>query len=124
MTQVPPPRDETKSLAARARQQAAVAEIGRRALEEEDLEALLREAAESVARTLGVEFSQALELLPGEGALLLKAGVGWSDGLVGAARVPAGRESQAGFTIETAGPVVVKDLKSGSRFPGSSILHA
>src|SRR3712207_2751900 len=46
-------------------QQAVVAELGIRALANDDLQDLMDEAAASVAQTLGVEYSKVVELLPG-----------------------------------------------------------
>ncbi len=63
-----------------------------------------------------------LRLLPGEQGLLLAAGVGWKDGLVGHALVEA-EGSQAGYTLQTNRPVVVDDLRTETRFHGPAILH-
>ncbi|MCA1738349.1 MAG: PAS domain S-box protein [Actinobacteria bacterium] len=107
----------------RARQQAAVAELGRRALTEPDLSALMDEAVEVVAHTLGVEYCKILKLLPEGDDLLLCAGVGWDEGLVGRAKVSAGLDSQAGYTLFTDEPVVVEDLNTESRFSGPPLLR-
>jgi PAS domain S-box-containing protein len=107
----------------RARQQAATAELGRRALTETDLSALMEKTVEMVARTLDVEYSKVLELLPEGDALVLRAGVGWKEGLAGRATVSAGLDSQAGYTLFTDGPVVVEDLRAERRFSGPSLLH-
>lgn len=108
--------------AARARQQADVAELGQLALAGAEIDAVMREAAERVRATLGVEFVEVLELLP-DGALLLREGVGWRDGLVGTATVPSGRGSQGGFTLDTEAPVTVEDLSAETRFTGSPLLR-
>src|SRR5512138_2820410 len=71
----------------RERQQAAVAELGQRALGGIDLQELMYETASSLATTLEVENTKILELLPSGDALLLRAGVGWKDGLIGKAIV-------------------------------------
>ena len=83
----------------RARQQEAIADIGRQALGGADLSALMQAITALVAKTLSVEFCKVLELLPGNDALLLRAGVGWREGLVGQATVSAGTNSQAGYTL-------------------------
>ncbi len=77
------------ALRERMRQQEAVAELGLAALGS-DLDMLLEKAVELVARTLDVEYCELLELLPDGTTLLLRAGVGWTDGQVGHATVPAG----------------------------------
>ena len=86
------------TLRERMRQQEAVAELGLAALGS-DLDALLEKAVKLVARTLDVEHCELLELLPDGTALLLRAGVGWTEGLVGRATVAVGTSSQAGYTV-------------------------
>jgi signal transduction histidine kinase len=69
-----------------------------------------------VARTLGVEHAKIVEVLPGGEELLLRAGVGWGEGLVGRAREDAGHGSQAGFTLLSDEPVVSDDVRAEERF--------
>jgi PAS domain S-box-containing protein len=104
------------NLATRVRQQAAIAELGRRALAGSDLSALLEAAVDAVVRTLDVQFVEVLELLPGGDALRLRAGAGWENGIPGEATVRSGRDSQAGFTLASEAPVVVEELARETRF--------
>jgi PAS domain S-box-containing protein/putative nucleotidyltransferase with HDIG domain len=106
----------------RARQHAALAALGRLALEA-DLDTLLQSATELVAQALSVELCKVLQVLPDGGAAVLRAGVGWRDGLVGTATVPLGEASQAGYTLLRGGPVVVDDLRHETRFSGPALLH-
>ncbi|MCC6443242.1 MAG: PAS domain S-box protein [Armatimonadetes bacterium] len=106
-----------------ARQQAAVARLGQRALAGKDLESLLDETVRQVADILEVEYCKVLELLPDGESLLLKAGVGWEKGLVGSATVGADSDSQAGYTLLSRTPVVVEDLLTELRFTGPALLH-
>ena len=103
-------------LQARARQQAAIADLGHHALKDVSLPVLLDSAVELVARTLNVEYSKVQELLLDHRALVLRAGVGWDDGLVGHAVVEAGPESQAGYTLASERPVIVQNLREEKRF--------
>ncbi len=107
----------------RVLQQAAVAQIGQRALSGIASSALMEEVTALVAQTLGVEFCKILELLPDGKALLLRAGIGWKNGFVGAATVNAGAESQAGYTLLSNTPVIVEDLQTESRFSGPPLLR-
>lgn len=107
----------------RARQQAAVAELGQHALADIDLTTLMDRAVGLVAGTMRAEYCKVLELLaPGKG-LLLRAGEGWQEGLVGRAIVDAGTDSQAGYTLQSNEPVIVKDLRTETRFNGPLLLH-
>src|ERR1019366_3205803 len=70
-----------------AQLQSAIAGLGQRALRPEATAGLLDEAVGVVAKNLEVDFCNVLELLPGGEELLLRAGTGWRDGLVGHATV-------------------------------------
>lgn len=115
-------RDE-EALRARVQQQAAVAQLGQRALAGADLSTLMDDTVGLVARTLDVEYVQIAELLPDGQALLLRAGVGWKEGAVGHATVGAGLESQAGYTLHVRESVIVEDLRSETRFTGPPLLR-
>ncbi len=110
-------------LAARERQQAAVAQLGQLALSGVDLDTLFARAVVAVSETLETEFVKLLELLPDGTALLLRAGVGWHKGLVGRATVGGGHGSHAGYTLRCGRPVIVEDLARETRFAGSPLLR-
>lgn len=111
-----------EELRSRSRQRAAAAKLGQWALGEDDLSALMDGTVVLVSRTLEVEYAKVLELLPEGDALLLRAGVGWKEGLVGEATVDAGTDSQAGYALLRSEPVVVEDLRSETRFRGPPLL--
>jgi PAS domain S-box-containing protein len=106
----------------RVRQQAAIAELGQGALTGIDVATLMNDALRLVAKTLGVEYCKVQELLPDGKALILRASVGWEEGLVGHAIAEARAGSQAGFTLMNEGPVIVQDLREESRFIPSPLL--
>ncbi|NEO85964.1 MAG: EAL domain-containing protein [Spirulina sp. SIO3F2] len=110
-------------LQARIQQQAAVAQMGQAALSCSGLDSFMTQVCEQLCHVLTVDYAQILELLPNGQALLLRAGAGWRDGLVGNATITAGRYSQAGYTLLLAEPVVVEDLRTETRFSGTSMLH-
>ncbi|HBP89517.1 MAG TPA: hypothetical protein DD706_17655, partial [Nitrospiraceae bacterium] len=99
-----------------------IAAFGRLALQERDLAKVMDECVRLLSRTLSVEMVKVLELLPGKQSLLLRAGVGWNDGIVGHAVVGAGRESQAGYALLSGDPVVVADLSQETRFSDPALL--
>jgi PAS domain S-box-containing protein len=110
------------ALRVRERQHAAVAALGRDALAGLELDILFDEAVGQLARVLEVEYAKVLELLPRERGALLRAGVGWREGLLGQAVVHTGLESQAGYTLLSEMPVVVRDLRTETRFSGPELL--
>lgn len=110
-------------LNARARQQAAVAELGQQALVSTDIRSFMDHLVRVTSQTLGVEFVKILELLPDRGAFRLVAGVGWDPSLIGSGIVDGGLSSQAGYTLETGRPVIVDDLPHENRFTGPPLLR-
>jgi diguanylate cyclase (GGDEF)-like protein/PAS domain S-box-containing protein len=108
----------------RASEQAAVAALGERALEGGPLEGLLDHALEVVAGVLGVDFADVLELTDDERQFLLKAGIGFREGLVRNITVPADwSDSQAGFTMLVKEPVIVQDIAGEHRFQAGNLLR-
>jgi PAS domain S-box-containing protein len=112
-----------ESLQERLRQQAAVAAIGAHALRGDRLEALMAEATALVAQSLKVDFCTVLELAPARDALLLTAGFGWREGLVGHAKIGLGTNSQAGYTLLSGHPVIAEDLATETRFEPPALLR-
>ncbi|PSQ03656.1 hypothetical protein BRC97_13115 [Halobacteriales archaeon QS_6_71_20] len=112
-----------RELRSRVSQQAAISELGRRALEDLNLDALLGEAVELVSETLDTEYCKVLDLDVDDDRLHLRQGVGWDDGIVGEATVSAvDEDSQAAHTLATDGPVIVEDLGTERRFSGPELL--
>ncbi len=101
--------------------QAAVAAIGQEALAGAGFDELAQSAAELLSQIMNVPFVEVLRLRPDK-KLLLVAGVGWQEGLVGKATVKAGLGSQGGYTLATVGPVVVNDLGTETRFQPPPLL--
>jgi diguanylate cyclase (GGDEF)-like protein/PAS domain S-box-containing protein len=105
-----------------ARQQQAVAELGRFALQSHDLRRLMTEAVTAAAATLGVDVASVLELDEAGETLTLVAAVGAPAGTVGNLRIPLAASMNAGHTVRTGEPVIVEDLASETRFAASPSL--
>ncbi len=112
-----------EELRARVRQQEATGRLGLAALTGTDLSGLMDEAVRAVAGVLDVEYCKILELMPDGTTLLLRAGVGWREGLVGTATVGTNLRSQAGYALISPGPVVVEDLRTENRFEDLDLLQ-
>ncbi|QLG51003.1 PAS domain-containing protein [Natrinema halophilum] len=117
-----PHADVDSETLTRIRQQEVVAELGQQALETDDLDQLMHEAAVAVAETLDNEYAKVLELLPDDDEVFLRQGIGWRDGLVGDATVPTDMDSQAGYTLRSEQPIIVDDLRTEERFSGPELL--
>lgn len=117
---------EIKELSQRAesreQQQAVVAKLGLMALGGAEPEAIFHQAVRQVAHTLKVEFCKVLKYQPKENNFLLVSGIGWEESSVGKRIIPAGQDSQAGFTLVTNQPVIVSDLSKEKRFSGPDLL--
>src|ERR671915_140469 len=110
-------RDE---VATRARQQATVAELGQRALAGLPLDELIGEAVENVARELGTDYVSVLELTGDRRGLLIRAGHGLPDGVLGGV-LPTTRDELPGYTLDSQGPLVVEDFATDTRFGPSPL---
>ncbi len=116
-------REKTeKILLDRAAEQTAIAALGQFALTNNDLEALLNQAALMVAQTLDAEYAGVWKRLP-DGQLLLQAGTGWHHGQVGKARLPTDNSTQIGFTLQSGEPVLEPDSKAKRPFTASPFLE-
>ena len=112
-----------QQIARRARQQTAVAELGRFALESHDLSELMGRAVTTATATLGVDLGGVLELDEAERCLTLVAARRAAQGSVGTYRVAVGDSADAGFTLRTGEPTIVEDMATESRFTAHPALQ-
>lgn len=103
-------------LESQERRQAALADLGLRALSGVDMDTLMRETVSLVAQILNVEYCELLELLPEQPNMLLREGIGWKEGVIGKTIAMTGDGSQAGYTLLKSQPVIVESLPEESRF--------
>ncbi|QFU83032.1 PAS domain S-box protein [Natronorubrum aibiense] len=103
------------------RQQQAVAALGSRALEGDDLDALFRDVAETVATTLEMDSCTVLERVPDENQFRRRGRYGWEDGdgPVEPTTIAADPDSLASYTLATDESVVVTDRRTDDRFDES-----
>ena len=99
-------------LAQRLKQQQTVTEFGTYALAEADFNKVLTRAVETAAEVFDVPMTKVLRLDDAADQLLLVAGVGWDNGLVGRAVVGIEKQSQAEYTLFNADPIIVEDLRT------------
>jgi len=104
-------------------QQRAVARFGSFALDEGDLQKVLDGAVRVAAEVLDVPLTKILQFADAADHLVLRAGIGWKEGLVGTGTVGIDNDSQAGFTLLESAPVIVRDLLAETRFSGPKLLH-
>src|SRR5271166_632975 len=116
------PSDEGQSkisgsaaLGRRIRQQELLAELGVAALRGTPFADLLNETVRVAADGLQAELCKVLEYMPSENRLLMRAGVGWDEGLVDVASVGADLASPSGYALRTGKPVIFNHLDSEER---------
>ena len=112
----------TRALHLRIRQQEILAELGVHALQAKPFFDLLEQAARLTAEGMEAEFCKVLEYLPMENRFLVRAGVGWQEGIVGVATVGADLESPSGFALRTGKPVISNHLENEQRFRTPELL--
>ena len=111
-----------RALEQRIRQQEILAELGVLALRGVPFDELIQQTSLLVAEGMNAELSKVLEYLRGENVFLVRAGVGWDQGVVGVATVGADLESPAGFALRTGKPVISNHLDKEDRFRTPQLL--
>jgi two-component sensor histidine kinase len=128
VVEAPPHQRQTvvdeRALQARIRQQEILADLGVTALKGTPFEELLNEAVRLSVEGLGAELGKVLEYLPSQDRLVLRAGIGWHEGLVGRATVGTDLASPAGFALRTGKPVISNHLENEQRFRTPDLLAA
>ncbi|TBW35818.1 GAF domain-containing protein [Siculibacillus lacustris] len=107
------------------RQQAALAGFGSFALRQSDLLKVLTEAAEVCAHCMDVPFSKVCRYRPDENDLLVEAGYGWKNGVIGNVVSRADASSPQGRAFSTGRPSICRDLRADGEFvlPGFYAEH-
>jgi signal transduction histidine kinase len=98
------------------RQQAAIARFGSFALRERDLVKILAEAVRVCAEGLSAPFSKVCQYRAAENDLLIVAGYGWQDGVVGNVVSRADTTSPQGRAFTTGEPSFCDDLQKATGF--------
>ena len=111
-----------RALRQRIRQQELLAELGVLALQRTSLIGMLNHTARVTSEGLGAEYCKVMEFLPAENRLLVRAGVGWEEGVVGTASVGADLASPAGYALRTGKPVISNHLQNEHRFRTPELL--
>ena len=106
------------------RQQSVLARFGELALRCEDLDEILGEACRLVGEALCTELAKVLELSPDGLSLRVRAGVGWTAGVVGHVSIPLSDATSEGHTVRTGSPTISPDIDAETRFRYPDVLIA
>jgi PAS domain S-box-containing protein len=110
-------RDELRALASR---QAAVAEIGRRALATDDLDALLKAAVEAARTELRTDYASVLELTSDGRSLHVRATAGFPDDMLGGV-LRADAEELSRIALDRDEPLAIGDFTAEPDFEPSAV---
>src|SRR6185295_12699022 len=98
------------------REQAALAKFGSFAFGESDLHKVLTEAARVCAESMCVPFAKICRYRATENDLLVEAGYGWHEGVVGCVVSPADESSTQGRAFVTGKPVTLEDVAKNKSY--------
>lgn len=98
--------------------------IGRFLTSDRDLEDFLTHAVAEVAQATNVGRVKILRYRPDEGDLLVAAGVGWNEGVVGVATLPIDVTSPPGRAVQTGEATVIEDIQDTDDYRLSGLLKA
>jgi len=120
-----PPVTDAAKMQELLRQQTAIARFGSFALRELDLTNILTEAVRVCAEGLGVPFSQVCRYRAESKDLVVAAGYGWRDQVIGHVVSRADMSSPQGRAFTTGEPAICDDLQKGACYelPPSYAAH-
>jgi PAS domain S-box-containing protein len=96
--------------------QRILSKFGDYVLDHDDLDDVLTEGCRLVAEALGADLAKVLEIDRQTATGFVRAGVGWSPGVVGHQRVALSERSSESYAIEKAEPVITNDVAHEERF--------
>jgi len=106
----------------KARGQAELTALSRRAGEESDVPKLLQQACDAIARTLEVDRVSVQHMDETSGSLVFAAATGWQPETIGRTRLPLTPERRASFLMLSARPEILDDVST--RDPDGAFLAA
>lgn len=95
--------------------QRALADFGDFVLDHDDLDAILTEGCRLISMAMGTDLAKVIEIEDGDTGLI-RAGVGWDDGIVGNERVSLSERSSEAYAIKTSEPVISNNIDDETRF--------
>jgi two-component sensor histidine kinase len=84
---------------------------------------LLAHAVAQVSRVTHIDHSKIMRYRPHSGDLLIEAGVGWKEGVVGRTTLAVDYRSPAGRTLQTGAPLAICDLSERNEYRTPQVLR-
>jgi len=98
------------------KRQRVLADFGDFALRCDDIQEVLTEACRLISDALGTRLAKVVEIEEGDGTALVKAGVGWPEGIVGRERMHFDERSSEAYALRLGEPVITQDIHQEERF--------
>ncbi len=98
----------------------AISRIGPEAVSPERL---MRHVTAQVARVTHIGHTKIMRYRPDKGDLLVEAGIGWKDHVVGQATLAVDYRSPAGRSIQTGAPVYIRDVREAPEYRMPELLR-
>lgn len=98
------------------RRQRTLADFGDFVLRSKDLQEILTEGCRLVCGALGTKLGKVMEIEREKGVALVRAGVGWPEGVVGHVRLELSERSSETWAIEQGEPLVSANIHTEERF--------
>ena len=115
-------KEERQRAAVRAERQDLIVTLLKTAWEESDPTVTIERAVRGLASVVSADAAAYFELRPKEDRLVVRAGLGWREGVVGRVTLDAYAGTVLGFALGQESPVVVADFHSDHRFAAPPLL--
>ena len=99
-----------ESLERRLREQAVAARFSLDALQATNIQTICDDSTHILVREMGVDMSSLFELSADGKTMVLRSGVGWRPGHVGATRIDIGEETVTGRALHLNQPIIIEDV--------------
>jgi two-component system, sensor histidine kinase PdtaS len=116
-------KDQSADLERVRRHMRILVDLGRAAGETADLNRFLDQAVVQVARAAEIGHVKVLRYRRREADLIVAAGFGWKEGVIGSATLPADLRSPPGRSFQTAEPVFIRSFEEQEEFILSALLR-
>lgn len=113
--------DDVATLEQMRSRQKVLADFGDFALRSESLDDVLHEACRLVSEALDADLAKILEIEESGEAALIRAGTGWSPGVVGTRLRFSARSSET-YSLKLGAPVISQDIRKEERFDFAEFL--
>ncbi len=119
-----PSREVHPVMISQVRRHGAIASLSQQALANSELGPLMEATVDCVATLLGIDVCTIWELLPNGTTLQFRACAGPIGAVPNLTMSDAGPEAPEGLTLLSKEPVIIHDLRTDTRFGGTSVMHA